>query len=215
MLRKPACLIFGAGRPPDKRPEVGAGDLVIAADGGYYYTQAAGIKVDALIGDFDSLAPPPDLETSGMFVLRLPKEKDQTDMMAALQYGLQNGFTSFHIYGGTGGRIDHTLANVQSLGSLLDHGSRGYLYDGETVITVMRGELRLDALSSGMISVFAFGGAAEGVYLQGLKYELVSARLATSYPIGVSNEFIGAPAYIKAETGDLLLVYPSCTLEVG
>ena len=214
MIRKPVCFVFGAGQPPTSPPMITAQDLVIAADGGYIYTQSAGIRTDTLIGDFDSLGVPPDQEKEGLLVLRLPKEKDQTDLMAALQYGLESGFTLFHIYGGTGGRLDHTLANIQCLAFLLNRGARGYLYDSDTVVTALKGEIWLAARQSGVISIFALGGTAEGVCLRGLKYELENTRLSYDFPLGISNTFTGHPVYIKAKRGVLLVIYPTGTREL-
>ena len=209
MTCKPVCYIFGAGQPPACPPKINARDIVVAADGGYDYARSSGIRIDALIGDFDSIGAFPGRERSNLLVRRLPKEKDQTDLLAALQYGLELGYMCFRIYGGTGGRIDHTLANIQCLGYLVNHGARGYLHDGSSVVTALKGEIWLAARRRGVISVFALGGAAEGVSLRGLKYELTNARLDCDFPLGVSNAFTGLPVHIKAERGILLVVYPA------
>ncbi|MCL1913378.1 MAG: thiamine diphosphokinase [Eubacteriaceae bacterium] len=214
MKAKPVCFIFGAGSPPSQPPSIAANDLVIAADGGYTYLQNEGIRVDALIGDFDSLGNMPKHENTNLVVQRLEMEKDQTDMFAALQYGLERGYSSFHLFGGTGGRFDHTFANIQCLAYLVNHGARGYLYEGCFVITAVAGELWLSKQKDGILSVFALGNATEGVTLRGLKYELEDARLSGDFPLGVSNEFIGQTAYIKAERGILLVVYPTGTKEL-
>lgn len=213
-MMRPNCVLFGAGQPPAFPPKISARDYVIAVDGGYHYTQSVGIKTDLLIGDFDSLNAFYDSKDSGLAVKRLPKEKDQTDMLAALQYGLESGFDCFHIYGGTGGRLDHTLANIQCLVYLIDSGARGFLHDGNTVITAFHGELHLPARQRGVISVFAIGGPAEGVCLRGLEYELEDARLTCGFPLGVSNAFTGNPALIKVSRGTLLVVYPADVREL-
>lgn len=210
---RPVCHVFGAGSPPNIPPEINGLDIVIAADGGYIYTQDAGIRVDAIIGDFDSLGSVPEQGTCKPAVIRLPVEKDQTDMLAALVHGLERGFTRFNLYGGMGGRFDHTLANIQCLAFLLSQGARGYLHGEGVVITALRGGLRLARRETGIISVFALGGPAEGVCLRGLKYGLEHAALSPDFPLGVSNEFIGQPAHISAERGDLLIVYPTGTQE--
>lgn len=209
----PNCHVFGAGPPPICPPKISEEDLVIAVDGGYLYTQSAGLGVDVIIGDFDSLGSVPEHGADGPLVIRLPMEKDQTDMFAALGYGLERRFRCFHIFGGAGGRIDHTLANIQCLAFLLNQGARGYLHGYDTIITALRGEIWLAPREEGVISVFALGGPAEGVYLRGLKYELDNAELATDFPLGISNEFTGKAAYIGARRGDLLLVYPTGTKE--
>ena len=215
MKRKPSCFVFGAGQPPVRLPKIAGKDFVIAADGGYDYIQSAGIRADVLIGDFDSLGALPKYQNDNMIIQRLPKEKDQTDMLAALQYGLERGFSDFHMYGGTGGRLDHTIANIQCLAYLVNHGARGYLHDGGSVATAMTGELRLAARKRGMISIFALGASADGVWLRGLKYELENARLSADFPLGVSNEFTGQNVYIQVERGILLIVYPTGTRELA
>lgn len=80
-----------------------------------------------LLGDFDSLAEVPALP----HVERVPVEKDDTDMMLAIKRGLERGETLFHLYGGMGGqRTDHTVANLQALLYLADHGAEGGSTDG-------------------------------------------------------------------------------------
>ena len=214
MAGKPICYVFGAGAPPVRFPKITASDLVIAADGGYAWTRAAGIRTDVVIGDFDSLGRAPELVSDGPVVLRLPAEKNETDTLAALQYGLERGFRCFHIYGGMGGRFDHTLANIQCLGFLAGCGARGYLHDCVTVLTAFSGEIRLAARRRGTISVFALGGPVEGVWLRGLKYELENAALTPDNPLGVSNAFTGQQVQIKSERGVLLVAYPAGVREM-
>ena len=49
-----------------------------------------------------------------------------------------------------------------------------------------------------------WGEKAEGVTLRGLKYELTDAVVTNSFPIGVSNEFIGKEAAVTVRNGTLL-----------
>ena len=106
-----ACYIFGAGDFDGLEERPGAEDYVIAADGGYTACRRAGVEPQLLLGDFDSLAEVPALP----HVERVPVEKDDTDMMLAIKWGLERGETLFHLYGGMGGqRTDHTVANLQA-----------------------------------------------------------------------------------------------------
>lgn len=213
MSNQPVCFVFGAGDSCAEELRIAAQDLVIAADGGYLRARRAGIRVDVVIGDFDSLNAPPGPE-EGLQIIRLPAEKDQTDMLAALQYGLERGFTRFQLYGGTGGRLDHTLANIQCLAYLVSRGARGYLHGDGMVITALQGQIWLAARRQGTVSVFAQGGPAQGVCLRGLKYPLQNARLECDFPLGVSNEFIGEAACIEAKSGVLVVTYPAGTEEL-
>ena len=196
------CLIMGAGElfAPRTLPCV---DLIVAADGGLTHLQKLGIQPNVIIGDFDSLGFTPD----GECVITLRRDKDQSDMRAAIERAWQAGCREFHIYGGTGGRLDHTLANIQCLADLSQRGARGFLYGQHEVITcVHNGEMAFPADSGGTISLFAQGGAAEGVTLKGLKYPLENATMESTKPLGLSNEFIGEEATVSVERGTLVVV---------
>lgn len=109
----PTCYIVGAGDFTPRGFAPVPGDLVLAADGGYRALCSLGYTPDLLLGDFDSLGDlplPPDLP-----VLRFPARKDDTDTGLALRHGLDRGYRDFALYGCAGGRVDHLLANLQSM----------------------------------------------------------------------------------------------------
>ena len=66
--------------------------------------------------------------------------------------------------------------------------------------------MEFPASARGYVSVFAFGGAAGGVTLSGLKYPLDGAILTPDCPLGVSNELCGRAASITHTDGYLLVV---------
>lgn len=140
-------------------------------------------------------------------IIRFPKEKDDTDMMLAVKEGLARGYRDFRLYGGTGGRIDHFLANLQTLVYLTRRGANGWLYgDGYAVTAVTNGRLWCSARAGASVSVFAEGGLAEGVTLSGLKYALSGATVYPDFPIGVSNEASGGTVGIEVARGTLIVV---------
>ena len=119
-----SCFIFGAGEKTSLYETPCDGDMVIAADSGLRWLRELQIIPDYVIGDFDSLGESPaeaSEATSEIIsgkVVTLPCEKDTTDLYEAAETGIKKGCKSFFIYGGTGGRLDHTLANIQLLASL-------------------------------------------------------------------------------------------------
>ena len=180
------------------------GDLVIAADGGYASLTRLGIIPHLAVGDFDSLGWTPDHPS----LIQLPCEKDDTDMGYALKLGLERGYRRFLLLGGVGGRLDHTVANLQLLGFLSKQGAMGVLYGGGQVSAVLtNGSLSFPADLSGYCSVFCRGGTARGVTIRGLKYPLDNAALSEDFPLGVSNEFTGVPASVSVADGSLLIVW--------
>ena len=198
------CFIVGAAPDGDGvRFAPQTDDLVIAADGGFSHLENAGIVPHVIIGDFDSLGFIPAQTT----VLSYAKEKDDTDMMLAIRYGLGKGFTTFEIYGGLGGRLDHTIANIQALTFLARQGARGKLVSRNTWASVICADsIAFDAAESGTISVFALDEEVHGVTEYGLQYPLTKATLSNSFPIGVSNAFVGVRSVVSAREGALLII---------
>ena len=196
------CFIFAAGSFYGLRERPAPGDFVIAADAGYRICLEEDLRPDLLLGDFDSMDPPEGV--SGL--RRLPVEKDDTDTLAALRTGLEQSCDTFHIYGGTGGkRLDHTLANLQSLLFLRRRGARGYLWDDDFVWTVLENESLTvpKTVEWGLFSAFCLGDRAEGVDEEGFQYPLKNAVLTPDVPLGVSNHILEPSARISVRKGVL------------
>ena len=86
-------------------------DLICACDGGYKYLEKLNIVPDIAIGDFDSLGYVPKCKE----VIKLDVNKDETDLFHAISVGINKGYENFEIYGATGKREAHTIANFQIL----------------------------------------------------------------------------------------------------
>mgnify|MGYP003292322236 FL=1 len=198
------CYIVGAGECFVLDINKKTDDIIIAADGGYKYLLDANIEPDFIIGDFDSLGRIPDRSN----VIKLNPVKDETDMNAAVEIGIEKGFTEFHVYGACGGRIDHTLANIQLTASLAVRNMKAFIHDGETIITaVCNGSIKFTKDYKGYISVFSHTEKCTGVTLKGLKYTLDNDTLSNIFPLGVSNEFIGYESEIAVTEGTAIVIY--------
>ena len=197
------CIVFCAAEFDRLACPMEPEDYVIAADGGLQHTQALGIEPQEILGDFDSLGYIP--QDARVF----PVEKDDTDAMLAARRGLALGFREFLYYGSLDGkRLDHTVANYQTLQYLADHGARGYLVGQDFLVTVVKeGRIFFPEGTEGLLSVFCLGADARGVSLRGLYYPLEGGTLTAGFPLGVNNHFTGAPAEISVEAGSLLVMW--------
>lgn len=199
------CHIVGGGDFFGIR-SVGEDDFIIAADKGFRYLQNLGITPDLVIGDFDSLGHTP----SGRNIIVLPCEKNDTDMGAAVAEGVERGYKNFILYGATGGRPDHTLANIQLISLLSSRGMNAIIDARETSFTsITDGGIIFGEGAKGTMSVFSHSDISCGVTVSGLKYGLKNGTLKNTYALGVSNEFIGAKSEISVARGTLTVVYPS------
>jgi thiamine pyrophosphokinase len=198
------CYIFGALDTgiADFKPQ--ENDLIIAADGGYSTLKKLNIKPDLVVGDFDSLGEAPKDE----IVIKHPIKKDDTDTLLAVKIGLEKGYKTFVIYGAVGGRLDHTVATIQTATFVAENGGIAYIYEGNhTVTTIKNSSIIFKANAKGYISIFALSGVAKGVTIKGLLYELNDAEITPSFPIGVSNEFINKESEISVKDGVLTIIF--------
>jgi len=188
-------------------------DIVIAADGGYDILKCMGIEPNILLGDFDSISQIPSHKN----VIKHPVEKDDTDTYLAYKLGWEKGYRNFVIIGGIGGRLDHTVANLQTIANIAHQGGRGFLVGNDAIITsISNSRICFSDEFYGNISVFAQGGIAENVSICGLKYCVDNISLKPDVPLGVSNEFIGKRAEISVKNGTLMLIWQidSLTLNI-
>lgn len=207
------CIIIGAGDLTVDQIDVREEDYVIAADGGYLYCKMLEIVPDLILGDFDSVGEKEAEEIARIQkqdperIVLLPVEKDETDMLAAIHAGLEEGCREFYIYAGQGGRLEHTIANIQCLKYLKECGAAGYMLDGTGMILAAENEtVSFQPQMRGYLSLFSLGDRAEGVTIRNMKYELNNAVITNSFPIGISNEFIGEQASVTVEKGTLVII---------
>ena len=197
------CVIFCAAEFDALARPLEKDDYILAADGGLKHTRKLGIEPNEIIGDFDSLGfTPPGAEV-------FPVEKDDTDAMLAVRRGLELGYREFVLYGSLDGpRLDHTVANFQTLQFLADRGAVGYLIGNRSIVTVVKnGSIAFPAGLRGNLSVFCMGADARGVTERGLYYTLEDGVLTSGFPLGVSNHFTGEPAHISVKDGSLLVIW--------
>ena len=197
------CVIFCAGGFDGLIEPITPDDYIIAADGGYKYVKDLGLTPNCLLGDFDSLGYTPDA------ALVYPTKKDDTDAMLAVRRGLELGYRDFILYGTLDGpRLDHTIANLQLLHFLANHGATGFLVGNTTLATVIQNaSAYFEPGTTGYFSLFCLGAKAEGVTLTGGEYTLDHAVLTPDFPLGVSNRFTGAPVEITVPNGAVLVTW--------
>jgi len=197
------CIIFCAAEFNQLAAPIREGDCILAADGGLRHLQKLSLEPTEILGDFDSLGYIP--QDARVF----PVEKDDTDAMLAARRGLELGYREFLIYGGLDGvRLDHTVANFQTLQFLKDRGATGYLVGKDYLVTVIRNEkVCFPARAEGILSLFCLGPDARGVTLKGLQYPMENGCFTSGFPLGVSNHFVGETAEVTVTDGSILAMW--------
>ena len=108
--------IFTGGDPVSAERWAGlpAPDLVLAADSGADLAMAAGLTVDVLVGDLDSVSKKTldAIFDEGTTIEAHPSDKAATDLELALDAARRRGADEIVVIGGGGGRLDHLLGNA-------------------------------------------------------------------------------------------------------
>ena len=192
-------------------------DLVIAADSGLHGASALGLKVDAVIGDMDSVDETVlnEAQDSGIAIERSPREKDNTDTELALLYAVARGATRIVVVTGGGGRLDHQLGVLNVLLHPKLSGARVEMYWDVAHVIVLRAgaSASFTGRIGEQVGLLAVGGAATGITTSGLRWALDSETLASHSTRGVSNELVEATATVSLQTGNLFVIKPNA-LEV-
>ncbi|HIU35343.1 MAG TPA: thiamine diphosphokinase [Candidatus Fimenecus excrementigallinarum] len=200
------CAIFAAGIPVSEqrvRAFVGTDTYLIAADAGYAFCRSLGLCPQLVVGDFDSGEPTGAVE--GTEIVRLNPVKDETDTASALCRALDRGFRNIVLFGATGGRLDHTFANLDLCAFAKGAGAALTVVDDHHEIFALRNECRtICGDFEKYVSVFPVGGACT-VSLRGFKYPLDHRTLEPFCGLGVSNETTADRAEITVHEGTALI----------
>ena len=183
-------------------------DVIVCADSGVEYARRCGVTPSIVLGDFDSYSGDLPSHTE---LIRLPKEKDDTDTMFAVRLGLERGVSEFLIAGGIGGRLDHTLGAVQTLNFIVSNGASACMSDGIQSIEILSAPVAKEYFAENCkyFSVLALTPEVSGLTLQGVKYPLNNASLTYDFPLGISNEILAAKATLSVALGRIAVVQSS------
>lgn len=186
---------------------------IIAVDGGYRYCCKAGIQPQELLGDMDSIKQVPKNEEN-LRIIKLPCEKDDTDTLFAVRSLLKKGIKNIVITCALGERLDHTIANLQTLLFAARHGVQAVLLDDTCCVRVLLpGSYVIEQQAYDTFSLFSMGDLCKNVCIKNARYPLEKYDMGNDFPLGVSNEFLeGQSAKISFESGALLFI---CSKNMG
>lgn len=177
-------------------------ELVICADGGSLKAAKLGIKCDVLMGDMDSGGA-----GAAGTVVKFPAEKNYTDTEACLAETITRGFANIIICGASGGRIDHTLCNINLLSGVHAAGVNAILVDDTNIL--MRFKNGAFTVPNGYkyFSIIPISSQLGGVTLSNCKYPLENATVLRSSSLTVSNEPKSGEVSAEIKSGNALLIF--------
>jgi len=176
--------------------------FIICADGGANKARLLGIRPHAIIGDLDSISARTRKHFSRVETIHIA-DQESTDLEKALEFLLKLLIPSAIVVGATGGRPDHSLANLSILKKY--HKKIRLLFsDPFCDIQIIEGKIVFDAIVGSVISLMPLD-RCEGIHTIGLKYPLDNESLELGEREGTSNIVISSPVQITVKSGCLLL----------
>lgn len=188
--------------------------FVICADRGLEAAHKMNLKVDGIVGDFDSLKQKKILECykqkDNIEIRSFVPEKDWTDTHLAIDFALEKNPKEIIILGGSGTRLDHVLGNLNLLMIPVQREVMTYMIDPWNKVCLLQGPIEYSLLKEKRygkyVSVIPFASTANNVTLEGFKYTLQNEDLTMGNSLGISNEIVEEKAKITMERGYLMII---------
>ncbi len=185
-------------------------DYVIAADRGLEVCYALNFTPDFMIGDFDSISENVLAHYQNMQipVLTYPSQKDDTDTELALKVALEQKPERVTIYGATGTRIDHMLANISLLRLGVLHNISVEIVDDKNRIRLISDTFQMKKTEQygDYVSFLPMTEMVTGVTLKGFQYNLTDGVLVHGNSLGVSNQIAEEEVYVSVKNGILIMI---------
>ena len=182
-------------------------DFIIACDAGYDNALSNKLKPDLIIGDFDSYDGDINATHGDIPVMDFPVRKDDSDTMLAIKYAVNHGYDKILISCALGGRMDHTIANVQALNYIASKGLQGTLIsDTESMYGLYPGKYTFPRKDNKSFSLFAMGGKVTGINISGSKFDVTDVTLYYYDPMGLSNGWVSDEITLSFASGTLLAI---------
>lgn len=185
-------------------------EFIICADGGIRHARALEVIPNVIIGDMDSAGTEllKYYHDKNVAVYHYPKDKDEVDTQLAIQKAVEMGFREILLLGATGGRVDHTIANMHLLVMAANMGVKAVIIDEQHHISLVTPEMPAVINNSFGVAVSLLPLTSEvvGVNSCGLKWELTGGRFTIGNPYGVSNQLTESSATISVKEGILVII---------
>ncbi|MTI81824.1 MAG: thiamine diphosphokinase [Firmicutes bacterium] len=206
-------VIFADGEINDYQiiqKQIPADSYIICADGGVRHAKAMGLIPKLIVGDMDSV----DQEllyyyhSKGAVINCHPREKDEVDTELAIREAVNAGYKRIKLFGATGSRLDHTLANIHLLVKAANLKARAVIINEQNHISLVTPRLSVEITGcpGELLSLIPLTNEVTGVNSRGLKWELTDRTFTVGNPFGISNELIHPAASITVKEGMLLMI---------
>jgi thiamine pyrophosphokinase len=181
---------------------------VIVLDGALERVLELGIKIDVVMGDFDTRNPTELLAAQFPVKILHTPDQEYTDLEKGIHYLIQEEYPAANILWATGRRADHTFCNIALLCRYAKDISLKIIDDYSCIFPILpRPHYFKKWYKKGTILSLIPLGKTTGITTQNLLYNLQDSYLQLGYRNGNSNEVLedGVVSVEYAE-GDMLIM---------
>ncbi|MEH7110881.1 thiamine diphosphokinase [Neobacillus niacini] len=197
---------------PDLNEYTGGDEIWIGVDRGVYTLIKRNITPSIAFGDFDSVSNHEIsvIEEYVKEMKRFKPEKNETDMELALNWAIEQNPDFIRIFGATGGRLDHLLANVHLLVKPLMEANvmNIFLIDNQNILSLKGpGSYKIEErVDKKYVSFVPLTLNVKGLTLDGFKYPLQNRHISIGSTLCISNELINEYGTFSFSEGILLVI---------
>lgn len=197
---------------PDLNEYTGGDEIWVGVDRGVYTLIKRNITPSIAFGDFDSVSnyEISVIEEYVKEMKRFKPEKNETDMELALNWAIEQNPDIIRIFGATGGRLDHLLANVHLLVKPLMKANimNIFLIDNQNILSLKGpGSYKIEErVDKKYVSFVPLTLNVKGLTLDGFKYPLQNRHISIGSTLCISNELINEYGTFSFSEGILLVI---------
>ncbi|WP_237662011.1 thiamine diphosphokinase [Sutcliffiella horikoshii] len=203
-----------AGGPKDRIPDLHHLEeenvIWVGVDRGVAYLLEQNIQPAKAFGDFDSITSRElhDIKVKLPHAEVYPSEKDETDTEIAVNWALDHDPELIRIFGGTGGRLDHFLGNIQLMLKGMERHTLIEIHDIQNQLYALKegtySIMKDDSLP--FISFMPITPHVKGITLVGFKYPLEKKNIRFGDTLCISNELEVESGTFSFDEGILMVI---------
>jgi thiamine pyrophosphokinase len=181
---------------------------VVVLDGALDRVLELGIKVDVVLGDFDSVSPESLAEKQFPIKVVHTPDQEYTDLEKAIMYLIDEEYPAANILWATGRRPDHTMVNIAALTRFASSITLKIIDDYSCIFPILPSPNRfVKWYKKGTTISLMPLGITEGITTQNLVYSLTDETLELGVRNGSSNEVkVDGEVSVEFKKGTLLIM---------
>ncbi|MAW74469.1 MAG: thiamine diphosphokinase [Candidatus Marinimicrobia bacterium] len=165
---------------------------IIACDGAANTLDENNYRIDAIIGDLDSIRP--DIKDKYDDIIYQYPDQSENDLRKAIEFLISNNVKEASIIGATGKREDHTIGNIFSLSKFCSKINLKIFTETGCFICINK-DTEFKSFKGQQVSLFTLNDKTK-ITTKGLKYNFNKNAISTIF-YGTLNESVCEKFHVK------------------